>query len=58
MKLINEKSDLFEQIDQEFKNQDIYGLQYVINDLFPGRNILQEPESSEDWYGLADLIID
>jgi hypothetical protein len=58
MKLVDEKSDLFEQIDQEFQGQDIYGLQYVINDLFLGSRVLHEPDRSTDWYGLNDLILD
>lgn len=58
MKLIDDKNDLFEQIDQEFKDQDIYGLQYVINDLFLGSRVVKEQEESTDWYGLMDLIID
>lgn len=57
MKTLNETNDLFEQIDQEINNQDYYGLQYVIDDLFPDYAIQSEHNQDTDWYGLEDLTV-
>jgi hypothetical protein len=35
MNTIKEVNDLFEQIDQELNEQEVYGLQYILNDLLP-----------------------
>jgi hypothetical protein len=58
MNTIKEINDLFEQIDQELNEQDIYGLQYILNDLLPDYLDQTQEKSSIDWYGLADLTIE
>jgi hypothetical protein len=57
MNLNNETNDLYEQIDQEINDQDYYGLQYVLGDLFPEQAIQTEQSMETDWFGLDDLTI-
>ncbi len=58
MNTIKEVNDLFEQIDQEFNEQEIYGVQYILNDLLPDYVDQTQEKSLIDWYGLADLTIE
>ncbi len=55
MNTISDINDLFEQIDQEFNDQDVYGLQYILDDLLPDYVDQTQEKPSIDWYGLVDL---
>ncbi|MCF6203629.1 MAG: hypothetical protein L3J59_08165 [Methylococcaceae bacterium] len=57
MNTIRDINDLFEQIDQEFNDQDFYGLQYILDDLFPDYADQVQKKPSIDWYGLVDLTL-
>lgn len=57
MNTIIEVNDLFEQIDQEFNGQDVYGLQYILDDLLPDYVDQTQEKPLIDWYGLVDLTI-
>jgi len=49
--------DLFSKLNKEFNNQEFYGLQYVLEDLFKDNVIQAKQNSAMDWYGLSDLTI-
>lgn len=50
-------NDPLSTLTQEFNNQDFYGLQYVLEDLFNDKNNKTEQQTLIDWCGLSDLII-
>ncbi len=50
-------NDPLSRLIQEFNNQDFYGLQYVLEDLFNEKKPVVKQQTSQDWSGLSDLII-
>jgi hypothetical protein len=57
MEINSNTNDLLAKLHQEFSNQDFYGLQYVLEDLFKDNVIQAKQNSTMDWYGLSDLTI-
>jgi hypothetical protein len=57
MKTNNNTSDLFTKLNQEFNNQEFYGLQYILEDLFKEKTNKDQQNVATDWYGLTDLTI-
>ena len=55
MKTNNNTSDLFTKLNQEFNNQEFYGLQYILEDLFNEKTNQDQQNETMDWYGLTDL---
>jgi len=50
-------NDPLSRIIQEFNDQDFYGLQYIVDDLFNKKQAIVEQQDLGDWSGLSDLII-
>ena len=57
MKTNTATSDLLAKLNLEFNNQGVYGLQYILEDLYTDNNIQTQQEQAPDWYGLTDLTI-
>lgn len=57
MRTNNNTSDLFAKLNQEFNNQEFYGLQYILEDLFKDKVIQAQQNVTTDWHGLTDLTI-
>ncbi len=57
MKTNTTTSDLLAKLNQEFNNQGVYGLQYILEDLYQDNIIQTQEEQAPDWYGLTDLTI-
>ena len=57
MRTNNTTNDLFAKLNQEFNNQEFYGLQYILEDLFKDNVIQAQPNVTTDWHGLTDLTI-
>ncbi len=53
---INTKDPL-STLTHEFNDQDFYGLQYILEDLFNVKKPVVEQQTEIDWCGLSDLII-
>ncbi len=48
-------SDILEQLDREFDNGRVYGLEYILEDLKMTKTKEQSSDHSFDWFGLNDL---
>lgn len=57
MKTNTTTSDLLAKLNLEFNNQGVYGLQYILEDLYKDNLIQTQQEQAPDWYGLTDLTI-
>lgn len=57
MKTNNNTNDLLAKLNQEFNNQEFYGLQYILEDLFKDNIIQAQQNVTTDWYGLTDLTL-
>lgn len=59
--LSNDMLNFVDTIVDEFDGQDIYGLEFVVDDLKqyePSREELESEASADfDWFGLSDLTI-
>ncbi len=51
------QNDPLSFLSHEFNDQDFYGLQYVLEDLFNEKKPTLTQQTPQDWCGLSDLII-
>jgi hypothetical protein len=48
---------VFEDFSDDLKNEVSYGLEYILDEIFPDKKLEIIHDLSVDWFGLSDLII-